>query len=474
MFVSKDNPYFGSVFSRGYVVSDKELPCVPEHWKREVFCDYKVAIDPKLRTNILSQHGFGLMLLGTFFDVRYPSVGSELVAENIFSALKEKEASFFSELDYISGRYVVFYCTPGGSFNALTDATGMKSAFYYNREVKIVSSHAKLVAMNGLDARENSIPFKFGYPGVHTPFENVYLLTPNTQLNLRNFSIDRFWPLQSVVSKPIDEASLLVGTYLKNSMDHISKYYDPLVSATAGLDSRVTLSLNKDRKDVSYFTYYRSDDSDSDKLDKEFAQKFSSISGREVDIFRLADESDSDSNFKELQKNNTYANHLKKLSWVYFNRYSKLDRLIHIRSNISEVGREFWGHKKFSINSGADLARLYLRGEKQYFSWYVFSVIRKFNHFANVTGILKCKNYVDVKSLFYWEFRMASWHSQVVVESDPAFETVSLYNCRKVLELLLSVSKENREKSLILRNVISAHWPELTRHRVNGKDFWPE
>ena len=66
---------------------------------------------------------------------------------------------------------------------------------------------------------------------------------------------------------------------------------------------------------------------------------------------------------------------------------------------------------------------------------------------------------------------MASWHSQVIAHGDPAFDTLSLYNCREVLRLMLSVDIEERLKALVHKGVIAKNWPELTELPINGVPY---
>ena len=51
---------------------------------------------------------------------------------------------------------------------------------------------------------------------------------------------------------------------------------------------------------------------------------------------------------------------------------------------------------------------------------------------------------VDPLDLLYWEHRMSCWHSNVVLESDFAFDTHVLFNSRWILERMLSVRQDQR------------------------------
>jgi len=350
----------------------------------------------------------------------------------------------------------------------------MKPVYYYNCEEKILSSHVNLIRLNGRNARNATfIPTKFGYPGIRTPVTNTLLLTPNSKLDLNTMAPVRFWPEKRAGQLRLADAIPQAHSYLKGAFEHYNNFYHPVISVTAGLDSRLTLSFTKGINKLTLFTYYRNDNEDTDRLDRTFAEAFSSISDNEVNIIELEKMNEVPLEFSEIQQENTTYDHIKRLAWVYYELYRSKKDVLHIRSNISETGRNFWKSKKFPVISGKDLARIYLYGDKEYQAKYVFDVIDRFEEFDTITGLTGCRHLVDVKSLFYWEFRMASWHSAVVAESDPAFDTVSVYNSRKILETMLSVDAQIRSQGLILRNIIFREWPELANHDINGKPFWP-
>lgn len=476
MFIASENAYKEEIFSRGYIFCTKNDLKAPDNWDKDSFHDLTLASDPKLPKQKIIESNISLLCLGVIFDVRYPEEASLSTFNRLKKAIQVSEDNFFYHLSYTSGRYIIAYRRKDEDIEFLTDATGMKSIFYYNFECRILSSHATLVASNAkkADTKNKLETFRFGYPGIRTPFNNVYLLTPNTKLNAKSFEVERFWPLKPIKHRSIEEASIRVSGYLKSSMDYVAKFHTPIVSVTAGLDSRVTLSLNQERDSLELFTYYRADDVDSDALDRAFSEKFSSVAKQQVNILELRKEGDIPKEFKEMQKVNTYSDSLKRAAWVYYKKYRHIDDALHIRSNLSEIGREFWKYKKGDVLRGIDLAKLYLYGSKDYKAKYVFDVIDMFDEFEEKNKIINCGNYLDVKSLFYWEFRMAAWHSQVVVESDPAFDTISLYNCRKLLELMISIPEEDRKSSMLLRKIIESNWEDLTEYEVNGRPFWPD
>ncbi|WP_315646805.1 tetratricopeptide repeat protein [Limnospira sp. PMC 1042.18] len=468
-----DNKYYQELFARGYIISNRRITRVPVHWKQSLFCDIYLAYDPRLNCHLARRADVAVMCLGLICDVRFPKQTTDECVSFLAESLAESTSIFYDRLSYGCGRFVIAAYQPEVGLFILTDATGMKSAFYYNQEAKIVGSHAQLVAENAQNAeRRTPITFKFGYPGIQTPFHNIFLLTPNTQLNFDNFVIRRFFPVSPLVSLSLEQAVEMVTQYLKGAMQHFATFYQNLISLTAGLDSRVTLALNKSHSNVRYFTYYRRDSVDTDKYDKIVAEKLANKFGLSHEIFDLSQYSKAEQEFLSILKKNTYYSHIRSLAFVYYEKFSQSENLIHVRSNISETGREFYKNKKLPILSAKDLADLYLTSISNPLPEYIAEVIRKFEEFDRITKITQCQSLIDIKSLFYGEFRMAAWHSQVVIESDPAFDTVSIYNCIKTLEIMLSITREEREKSLILKKIIENEWPELTQFKINGKDFW--
>ena len=64
---------------------------------------------------------------------------------------------------------------------------------------------------------------------------------------------------------------------------------------------------------------------------------------------------------------------------------------------------------------------------------------------------------------------MGGWHSQVVSGADPAFETLSLFNSRRLLELFLMPSSEARRSGQVFHSLIARSWPELMDFPLNPR-----
>ena len=468
--IAFDNPYASELYARGYIARGDAPPLAPAGWRRLGFAGLQMAHDPRLRALRSSAGRAELLCLGLLFDVRDPERSTETCQQILADHLRKGEAHFLAELAHMCGRFVCFYADGSGGRFVVTDATGMKSAFY-RCDGAIISSHVELIARNEptLPARDG-LSFKYGYPGLRTPRRGIRLLTPNARLDIAAGTPTRFWPTRSLIERDMDQAAESFATCFNNAMAYVARNHDPIVSVTAGVDSRTTLSASLKYDNVKYFTYFTSATSPSMEIDREFRTSLEKDGLIQID-FLSADKSSSDPAFAALVAENAMGQHSRTLARVYYAHFAEQPSFLHVRSNIAEVGREFWKSITFPISYPSDLARIYMHNRDAAPASEVFRTIDRFTEFDAVTGLLSCASHVDIKSLFYWEFRMASWHSQVVIESDPAFDSVSLFNCRSLLETMLSVPRRRRARGELQKRLIRANNPALAAYPINGKPF---
>jgi hypothetical protein len=153
---------------------------------------------------------------------------------------------------------------------------------------------------------------------------------------------------------------------------------------------------------------------------------------------------------------------------------------VHVRSNLCEIGRAFWRqHTNTASFDPAKWVRV-LEAIKQRhrprhphslaFAEAAFvEMFRELGYDAMDPADPQLLGY-DGWDLFYWEHRMSTWHSQVLMGSDHAFDTVILFNSRRVLSTLLAAPLADRLKSTVLHRYIQATCPELRGIPVNPKE----
>ena len=471
--------YDDLVYARGYLIGTMAEPRLPRGWAHRRFGGWSVWHDPLLLhaeaaapPGRLRGPGPRLACLGVLLDADRPEDDADAVLARLALALRRSEDAFLAALDTIAGRHVLLY-EAGGRAHLVTDAAGTKQAYRHGGETPLVSSHAKLIVRNVRPKRDPIPPtFKFGHPGLETEWRGVRLLTPNTRLRLDDMEVRRFWPRRKLSPVSVVAAAEEVARLMEGTLRHLAGRRDLVVSITAGLDSRVSLALAHDLP-ATLFTFYRHDSLATDSLDLAFAKRFAEDSGREVRTLALR-ETSMPPDFAALLDGNTLKSHARVLTWAFHSEFPQAGRSIHVRSNVSEVGRQFYGTPRWSDPpQGRDLARIYYRaGRDRRPIREVFDAIERFERFAEVNGILSCGAMVDLASLFYWEHRMATWFGNCLLEADVGMDGVSPYNCRRLLALLLSVPEQDRARSSVHRHIVATRAPELTRYPVNGKVLW--
>ena len=465
------------LFARGYLIGTLGEPQLPPGWTRRAFGGWSVWHDPRLDYAEAPGPAGGepcVACLGVILDAERPRDPPEAVLARLAEALGRSEDALLRALDTAAGRFVLLYRSEGRT-HLVTDAAGTKQAYRYGRETTLVASHARLIARNAEGAkRQDVISAKGGYPGLDTPWRGVHLLTPNTRLRLEDMQVRRFYPRRKLKGLSVERAAEEVAQLMRGTMEHLATRRELHLSVSAGLDSRMTLALARDLP-VRLFTFQRADKKGDNPLDVAFARTLQREQGREVRIVSLDEhEAAMPEGFRAVVVENTLARHLVRLAWAFHTEVPQDGRAVHLRSNLSEIGRQFYRRMAWPKRPRPhDLARLHLRDREDLKVSKVFSVIECYERFAEVTGILECEGLIDVPSLFYWEHRMGVWFANAAAEADVGIDTISPFNCRRIFELLLRVSRESRVGSAVHRRIVAEHAPELTAYPVNGEVLWP-
>lgn len=457
------------LFARGYVISDHE-PVRPPGWLETRLDQFLIASHPALEVRSAQSGNAALVCLGILFDAMRPNRESQDCLQDLAERLAWSEDAMLSALAGCNGRFVILYRRGDDGHHVVGDATGLRTALYHFGEAGTVASHINLLVAGAAsheprDARQ----FKFGFPGRLTPVRNVFVLTPNTKLDLKRRQVSRFWPTHPVAERSLDEAATQIAERLTNSYAWIAARYDHFLTLTAGLDSRVTLSIAKTAG--RYATYYRRDTVDTDPIDRDTSLAMAQAFSLDHQLLLPETRTNIPEDYRTVVRLNTYKPHIPDMTFAYRNLLLKEPgRGVHIRSNLSEIGRMFYQGRNGgrAPETPVDLVTLWstrpeLRGNPEN--------VAAFADFAEATGFFKAP--VELSSLLYWEHRMGAWHSQVALESDIACESLSLYNCRDLLQTMWSVPTEFQKRSLVLKRIIYRQWPQLADFPVNGDPFRP-
>jgi hypothetical protein len=450
------------LYARGFTLSRDPEERPHRAWRVHEIGGWFLSYDPRLDFSHGGAEESAVAVLGLAIDTDTWSDQDD-TARHAASALERGEDELFDLLDAWAGRHLIVW-SKGGRVSVMTDATAMRTCFFNLEGELRVASHASLVAELA-EAPRRDLPFaahrRFRkgvhyFPGRITAWEGVVFLTANTVLDLESREVRRVWPRRSLPERSIEAAVEELSGRLPAQFEWLTATGRPVVvSITGGGDSRVTVAASRsEAEQLSYFTYYRRT-SEVQVSDVRIASQIAATLGlRHIELPVPEDLGPSGEVTKEALQVNSFLSHFRAGAELYRRTFPA--EAIHVRSNVAEVGRRFFekSARAVPITHPKSMARVWRRMEDD------ADAVAAFAEWSDAVGFLDVAE-VDPLDLFYWEHRMPCWHGSVVLESDVAFESHSLFNSRAVLENLLSVPQEARRKGELFTRFVATAWPEL-------------
>lgn len=467
-------------YARGFLLTaSKRNTLINLNWKELCKGEYFFYFHPYSTYAISERVDDWVCVVGQCVDTFNETTSLEHISKIILDKLKYNAESFLDYLEMLSGRFAILTHVNGETY-IYNDATGMQSVFYHQNTVA-VGSHAKLVAEITNSKKSTQVrldwikePGTYHLPGNFTPYENVFYLLPNHRRNIDSNFTERFFPRENLIEKDIDEVRDIVVSESHKQLGLLTQEYKLLFSLTGGLDSRTTLATMKNYVDLStIFTYYYTHSKDHNYKgnnslykDRDIVNKITENISLNHRFLPIDYASNQESDFLELReklKSNTFLNHNSLLAKLYVDHFGGGD-FLHIRSNIQGITKANF-RKKFRFK----------------------------NKLANLSDIIKCTNpsllndelavnafkkwlqeyspnvgyNYDPFDLLYWETRMATWHSQLILQSDLAFQTHTLINSHYILKSMLALPRKQRENKSVYYNIIEKEWPILLFWDIN-------
>lgn len=461
------------LYPNGWVLAEKgEIPLPPAFQRLFVRTEF-LGKTLLIRKDADYVKRGSIVVIGHIFHLEKPLCGLEETVEFLSLAVAQSEDRLLSELEVCNGNFVLFYIQQE-ELIILTDATGMSSVFY-DEQYMLAGSNASLLASvlsSGLTVRVIDIPHKFGFPGNFTPFVGVKALNPGCCLVLGH-GVVRYQLLRAPPALEYNEVLDEFFFLLRTSFTAFGSRRNLLMSLTAGLDSRSALVGSSSLNKAKYFTYYRDDGVDTDAADVCIASYIARKLGLDHRIVNLR-KVGVPAEYAVVCRLNSHYRHIISASYNYYRLWKGAD-LFHVRSNLAEIGRSFYSFKLRTDRPVSPSVKNALR-------FYVGDKIRRDESYserleeiyrAMMSVYLDESRFVDVdtsydfRDVFYWEHRMGMWHSQVVAESNAAFDSLSAYNCPRILKLMLMVSLEGRREKRLFRDLLKQHCPELYSVPIN-------
>lgn len=445
-------------FARGFTLTQESGRAPHANWIERNICGWVLAHDPRVSFRQATVGHASVSVLGMVIDTATWADEDAAVARAA-EALDRSEDAFLDVTDCWAGRYLIVW-RKNGRVSVMTDATGMRTCFFTMEGPLQLASHCQVAArLAGLpradlafrrESRRRVIRAWY-LPGRVTPWAGVVFLTPNIALDLGNRALRRVWPRRQLAQRSLDDATSRLAENLTGQMHWLTRSGRPIVvSLSGGLDSRTTLAAS--RFVASQFTFftYRS------KADLRIASRIADTVGlRHIEVAIPPKLQPED----EIVRRNVLANspliHYPKAA-VMYRRLFPSDAL-HVRSNVAGVGRQFF-HEKGTDNKlkgPEDMAAVWRRMQD------VPECVAAFEEWAKAVKFWDVSE-VDRLDLFLWEHRLPCFQGCVLLESDVAFDTHTPFNCRTVLENMLSVPAYARREGVVFKLLIDGAWPEIS------------
>ncbi len=486
-------------YVRGFVLcKESSLKLTPHFERHEVgqgfwlYSHEKLAVE---RAGELGQMEVVFLGLGIFDKEEYIHTGENTAQILLNCFQRGGREAFLDSLCHLGGRWVVLLIADG-EIQVFNDACGLKSV-YYSKNNHVLGSHIDLVNMVA-DApyaklwehcKNQKYVFTAGYIGNHTPYEGIELMTPNFCLTLSDFEEKRFYPyrkrrITNNYGRIKNELFCALRMQIK---DLCSRGGDICFSLTSGCDSRVCYYAIREFKDRIYFF---TEDRDRD------VEKAESLSNS--DGLNWLGTDTKDLHFDNNRLHDCFQRCITDKVFPYGSKYALRNNFFnfqmfggknytHIHSNCAEAARGRFGAYEFDFlqetYSFEKFLDAYILSTYQWQSPENKALQEKLMHEDELL-VAEVRKYFDhlcgedIMELGYnpWDFmyieqRTAGFLSQIHMLNDAAFDSISLTNCRSVMEILWQVPDVYIVRSNLLYNCILNEYDTENQAKIMGGDF---
>lgn len=388
---------------------------------------------------------------------------------------------FLNTLDFIAGRFVIIIGDTD-SIRIYPDASNARSSYYATDKI-IVSSHVKLIADN-FTYHENETNLKVPKLNLlfeNSPYVNVKSTIPNYYVDLKHKTNMRFFPRENnkYTSLGKTEKLEMIEHLWKSQLQYYNKSFESLIlSLTGGNDSRFSLAMARElNKDIQFFTYSTTEGETTENATFAKVLSVDQFIVKQIleDIplkhkffyFDQASGALSKQDIVHLNQN-TIIQHGRYILPFYINAFPA-EKVMHIRGNLLEIARSYY-HPKDRPNNTSSVKSTLKFGFKKFNKDIDESTIANEIDLAldNLKYGEKLFDY-HILDLFYWEDRMGRWYSEVLNETDAAFDTLLPFNMRAIIEISLSFSKSDQRSDYVFKELVNRNHSILNFYGRNEK-----
>lgn len=467
--MENDSDLIYARFGRGWLLANTDQvnsSAIHEEiasWKQYRLGDYVLFVEPLVAYHCAKRKAVSVHAIGVMIDVLNFDLADDGICESLAVALESMGwSAFYSRIKSVAGAYVIIIEYNG--VHVMLDAAGTVPAAYgvAKDQTTVLASHPRIVASLTGSAISSVATEWAGHPaltrggaympGLLTEFEGVEIITPNQRFEMESRRMIRFYPDGDLPElEPRDIAEKVVPL-LSGQLVQLTKNKSLAFSLSGGLDTRVTLAASFPVAQESlYFTYF----TQTGILANDLA-----VATRLRDKFSLNHISFSlNTRIPEtLKVSMLHCEGMLRATGTNYQIASHIGTKLHVRSNTAEVARGFYLKNPANIPNvfnSRKLSRLFRNATVDQFHPHFDSFVAKTNFYPDRLFNL---HYSDI---FYWEHRLPGNYGAIYRSGRPYFETYMIYNCRLILEWMLSTSIENRRNAKVMFEIMKIAWPEV-------------
>ncbi|NQU32272.1 MAG: hypothetical protein HQ521_03475 [Bacteroidetes bacterium] len=438
-------------------------------WEKIIISpELELKTHPSLETSECVSKQGRIILLGYILDTSNPELNNRQIIEDLIN--NSHDINSLCKLLYkLSGRFVIIYITINMMY-MLHDLAGLRS-IYWAQTVEgdfIFASQPSHIAVV-MKYKYSNYALKYfiqtdyfkkdqeyWFPGPLTLYKEITQLLPNHYLDVNNNTQIRFWPNklkyynspEAIVKKSVE--------IIKNTIRSASLRYELAIPITSGYDSRIVLAATSHDSEKYYYYVCLYGDTSKKSNDIVIPQKILNKMGVKYNIIDCNGKMDDE--YMDYYKNNCYLAHNYYGDIAYMLKTKYPANRLDVRG-VSETFRSFYFNK--TVRNGQDLANIARMGDGK----LAIKSLQKW--LDDSTRIIQNNNY-NLLDIFYLEQRLGSWRSISALEWDGIRELFDPFNCRYLLDLMLSVDERYRiGKHKLFKMIITEMNPTLLDYPIN-------
>lgn len=452
------------LYRRQFILGPEEISNRPNWNKYNILDKYFLYTHPDLVQSEFSEGKKRIILLGDMYDPENKDHSNLDIISNILqydSPIEIIESSF-----KYAGRFACVVILESSVF-IFNDASASRKVYYTTETDNIwcASQPHVLEEFCNIPKSNSEQLLKFYQSKEfqkhqkvniinNTSYDSIKQLLPNHYLDLQTKKHIRFWPSKRNKLVSLNEGVEMGAKILSGILTSANERNELMMALTAGNDTRLLLAASREVSDNVFYYINKIPRYDEKHQDLIIPQRICDKIGRKFNILEFSKEV-NDEEFKKIYlQNNLFANE-RNLPLIYNTYYKRFPNKINMPGRFSDIARNFFNTYRKDITPEL-LATFWEYKDIDY-------VIEEYRKWLSIAGPLSKEHNHNILELFNWEERNGNLYTAFQVDKDIAQEEFTPYNCRRLMEVFLSVPNKYRDMhtNVYFRAMMKHMWPEL-------------